>query len=668
MTNKKIENDVEKFLANFPNYVIQYFTDNKIKGRNKIAKTSAQFDLDEANKMQEKGCGVFFSINGFKEGKRINNNMININAVYVDLDIAKENDKLERDKLFSKKAIAANYITKSPLQPHFMTETKNGYQLIWLTKDIETESDFIFITKGLTKYFKADKGGLAVNKVLRIPEFNHLKNPKQPFKCVLIKDNSETIPKYSKNEIIDKFNLNNLKNMTNNNTQMNTPSVEIQQALRLPLKEVIRHSASLTGIKVEFKNNPDGSQQIIENGEETSGFISSKREKEEFVSSSSGKPRKGNVITVAEYYLNTVGGNNYNRQEIAKILIGKSNVIHDAIPIEPEDFHICEYNEFLKMDLPKIEFLVEELVVKNSLNLIVGDPGSFKTWLYLYLIYCIVNNKLVFGKFKVNPTNVLIINTDDSLSLTKDRMMQIGFNKNSEKKVFIWTRQEFKISDHEKETTLGVLSSIVQREKIELIVLDTLRQIHDGDENDSKEMSNVMTTLKQFAEKHNCAVVIVHHNRKSPGGFSGNVQSASGSIAIMANIFSSLHLKRSADGKIKITREKGKSTKNIRPFYVSFQDDKNKELLFELVDKPTEKISIEEIKEKIKKCYEEVPEPELTKDKFIKTFTEDVNINISKNSVNAAFEELKKEKYIIPDGEKRTYNIIFYIKNQGNSS
>lgn len=664
MTKNKIKKDVEKFLANFPNCIIQYFTDDKRKTKNRIARTSAQFNLGEASQMQKKGCGVFFSVNGFKKGKRVKENLTNINAVYVDIDIAKEKENLGEDELFSRKEISANYITKSPLKPHFTTETKNGHQLIWLVKDIETESEFIFVTKGLTEYFKADNGGLSVNKVLRLPGFNHLKNPKDPFRCVLLKDNSKTIPKYSKSEIIKNFNLDNLKKMTNKTT--NTPSREIREALQLPLKEVIERCANIIGMNIEFKNNSSGSQQIIENGEETSGFISSEGE---FISSSSGKPRKGNVITVAEYYLNTVGGNSYNRHEIAKILIGESNITHDAIPIEPENLPICEYSEFLKMDLPKVEFIVEELVVKNSLNLIVGDPGSFKTWIYLYLTYCIINNRLVFGMYKVNPTNVLIINTDDSLSLTKDRMIRIGFDENSKNKVYIWTKQDFKIVGDGNKLILDSLSKFVKEKNVGLVVIDTLRKIHDGDENDSKEMSGVMTTLKQFAEEHNCAFIIVHHKRKSTGNYSGgNVQSSSGSIAIIANIFLSLHLKRSADGKIKVTREKGKSTKNISPFYVSFQDDKNKESLFELVDKPTEKISIEEIKEEIKKCYDEVPEPKLTKDKFIKTFTEDVNINISKNSANTAFEELKKEKYIIPDGEKRTCNIIFYIRNQEDTS
>ena len=543
------------------------------------------------------------------------------------------------------------------MKPHFITETKNGYQLIWLVKDIKTETEFIFIVKGLTQYFKADEGGLSINKVLRLPGFYHLKNPKDPFECILLKDYSGIIPKYSKSKIIKNFNLKNLKNMTNKIT--NTPSLEIQSALQLPMEKVLKFSANYVGIKIDLKKNSDGSLQIIENGEETSGFISSRGE---FIHSSSGKQRKGNTITIAEYYLNEVGGNKYNRQEIAKILIGESDSAHDNTNIE--GFPICEFSELLKMDLPKVEFVIEELIAKNSLNLIVGDPGSFKSWLYLYFVYCIINNKLVFNKYKVNPTNVLMINIDDHLSLTKDRMKKISFSANSDKKVFIWKKQEFKISGDKKQAVPDILSSIVKKKNIGLIIIDTLRQIHDNDENNSKEMNEVMTTLKQFAENNNCAFIIVHHKRKSGGKyFGGNIQTASGSIAIMANVFLSLHLNKYDIGKIKITREKGKSSKNIEPFFISFQDNKNKELLFELTDKPSLKISTEEIKKEIKEYYNETPEPELTKNDFIETFIKE-NENISKNATKNAFGELIKEKYIIPDGVKRTHNVIFYIKNQ----
>ena len=180
-------------------------------------------------------------------------------------------------------------------------------------------------------------------------------------------------------------------------------------------------------------------------------------------------------------------------------------------------------------------------------------------------------------------------------------------------------------------------------------------------------MNKVMTTLKNFAEDNNCALIIVHHKRKSSGGFSGgNVQAASGSIAIIANIFSSLHLKTDRNGNIQITREKGKASKNIEPFYVSFQVKKNQESLFELVDKPTAKISIGKIKEKIKELFDEAPEPEMTKNEFIEAFMEKSpeDLIISKKSINDAFNELTEEEYIILDGVKRPNNAKFYIKNE----
>ena len=88
--------DTNKLLKNFPNCVIQYFTDDKKNNSNATARTSVSFDSSEASVMQKKNCGVFFSINGFRDGKRIKENLVNINAIFVDIDVAKEKENLPK--------------------------------------------------------------------------------------------------------------------------------------------------------------------------------------------------------------------------------------------------------------------------------------------------------------------------------------------------------------------------------------------------------------------------------------------------------------------------------------------------------------------------------------------------------------------------------------------
>ena len=66
------------------------------------------------------------------------------------------------------------------------------------------------------------------------------------------------------------------------------------------IAEVICAAAQEAGITVTLRQNRDGSRQIIENGEVTSGFLSSRGN---FCYSSSGKARKGGPPQLVHFYL-----------------------------------------------------------------------------------------------------------------------------------------------------------------------------------------------------------------------------------------------------------------------------------------------------------------------------------------------------------------------------
>lgn len=77
---------------------------------------------------------------------------------------------------------------------------------------------------------------------------------------------------------------------------------------------------------------------------------------------------------------------------------------------------------------------------------------------------------------------------------------------------------------------------------VDLVVVDCLRTIHDGNENDSEVMAPVMRYFRRWAEQH-CAIMILHHSKK-PGEFTGTGgDSARGSSAIHAAVDSHIVLR-----------------------------------------------------------------------------------------------------------------------------
>jgi hypothetical protein len=177
----------EEFLRFFPGHWVQYFDDWPRKDRKK-AMATPQFDAEEARHKQEQGCGVFFSPNAFSSLRRVEN-LAQVQAAYIDLDLAREGDGTPPDQLQERldRAFAALLGCQRP--PHAIIRTKNGLQAVWRVEPVappEALTLFQETEERLIRHFRADPAAKDVTRVLRLPGFWHCKDPKQPFRCQLL--------------------------------------------------------------------------------------------------------------------------------------------------------------------------------------------------------------------------------------------------------------------------------------------------------------------------------------------------------------------------------------------------------------------------------------------------------------------------------------------------
>lgn len=318
----------EQFLSFFPGYVIQFFDDTKENMM--LAKTIPAFDPDYIARKQSQNCGTYFSPNGFTGGRRLIRNLKQINAVFIDADVSKEKEKLSAESIDKLKPAALQSIKDFPLTPHFVIETKNGFQPIWLVENFDSNS-FTEVVKYLVNIFKADPGRMDVAGVLRLPNYRHLKNPKKPFLCKLVVDNSvSNFKKYTVNDFIPNYDSSAPTIKIESNAKLTDPRVKslykqsvttsdnILKAKRLPIKWVTEFCAAKAGIQITWQENHNGTFQIIENGEITSGFINPTTN---IAYSSSEKSRKGDTVSIAKYYLCNIAKNKANAYELANWLL-----------------------------------------------------------------------------------------------------------------------------------------------------------------------------------------------------------------------------------------------------------------------------------------------------------------------------------------------------------
>lgn len=67
--------------------------------------------------------------------------------------------------------------------------------------------------------------------------------------------------------------------------------------------------------------------------------------------------------------------------------------------------------------------------------------------------------------------------------------------------------------------------------KPDIIILDPLAEVHNGEENDNTVLRLVIARLRQIARDHNCAVGVLHHTRK--GGTAGDVDAIRGAGSLV---------------------------------------------------------------------------------------------------------------------------------------
>jgi hypothetical protein len=197
-------------------------------------------------KYQRQGYGVYFVVNS--GGQRKGSIKI-VNAHFIDMDFGKV-PKIINGELFkdSEGKTVYEYRNKEEIEkykiaflkklenlkliPNAIVETKNGFHVYWLLDPDKPESLDVFtpLQEKLIDYFAAfeerkehaDSSVKDINRVLRLINYKHLKNPKEPFtiKCIYL----NTAIKYTQHDIASAIGCNIIELINN------TKSLELRPA------------------------------------------------------------------------------------------------------------------------------------------------------------------------------------------------------------------------------------------------------------------------------------------------------------------------------------------------------------------------------------------------------------------------------------------------------
>ncbi|MEG2212211.1 MAG: AAA family ATPase [Raoultibacter sp.] len=152
-------------------------------------------------------------------------------------------------------------------------------------------------------------------------------------------------------------------------------------------------------------------------------------------------------------------------------------------------------------------WIIEDLI-STGLHLLVGAPKLGKSWLVLEMGLNVSRGEPFWG-FATAKCDVLYLCLEDTFSRIQQRLWRItdeaepGFN--------------FAIAA--EKIPAGLVNQLEEflaaHPATRLVVIDTFQAVRQANGDNSYAVDyRDLTTLKQFADKHNLAILVVHHTRK----------------------------------------------------------------------------------------------------------------------------------------------------------
>jgi len=207
--------------------------------------------------------------------------------------------------------------------------------------------------------------------------------------------------------------------------------------------------------------------------------------------------------------------------------------------------------ELLGLESGEERWLVDRLIPSESINMLVGSPGTGKSLLVIDLCCCLATGTPFLGR-EVRQGKVMYLAAEDGWKRVSKRLRLWADGRQVAAEAlndFYVLPSPLQIAAGETQADQGeaVIDAWLQLqadiEAIDpvLVVLDPLVDIHAGlDENKAGEMANLMRVLRRLVRGQDRAMLITHHDKK--GILEPSVYSGRGSGALAGGMDGQYHM------------------------------------------------------------------------------------------------------------------------------
>lgn len=194
----------------------------------------------------------------------------------------------------------------------------------------------------------------------------------------------------------------------------------------------------------------------------------------------------------------------------------------DVMPVASTLFHSSD--DYLNLPAAKKPWIVQDLLPAGGLLNVYGAPKTGKSFGMIQLAAGIASNMTEWLGFPIRAHGkVLYLQLDTPRSLWQERLLKLQSQGIHFGNLYIADRTDapYPFDILSTENGLGWFKQAVQEVKPLVVVIDTLRELHLGDENDSRQGQQVVNAILEAAD--GASVILISHAKKDNPMFGDSV-------------------------------------------------------------------------------------------------------------------------------------------------
>jgi len=192
-------------------------------------------------------------------------------------------------------------------------------------------------------------------------------------------------------------------------------------------------------------------------------------------------------------------------------------------------------------------WLIEPLWGAGAVGIIGGAPKTCKTWLALEMAVAVASGRPCMGRFCVpSPGPALVFAAEDAPLQVKRRIESLARARQAEfhsldVRLIVETALRL-----DRAQDLQRLRLTLAKHRPKLLVLDPYVRLQRADENDARQVSSILSALRELSRTFEAAVALVHHARKNAAELPGQGLRGSGDFWAWGD--SNLYVARRREG------------------------------------------------------------------------------------------------------------------------